>query len=192
MCVLSHSVMSDPLGPHGLEPARLLCPRYFPGKNTGVGCHALLQGIFPTQGSNPRLLCLLQWQADSLPLSHPGSPCDRWQQATKGHRNCQRKAINERPPSASTESREWCVLSAHFRRWSRNLEGQPVTQEVHGTPLPVAEVVSALHQDTHAVHSHEANHQQAEGTHLCTGGAGQGGRQASRVRTGIRTWSKRD
>ena len=33
-----------------------------PGKNTGVGCHALLQGIFPTQGSNPCLLCLLHWQ----------------------------------------------------------------------------------------------------------------------------------
>ena len=31
----------------------------FPRQNTGVGCHALLQGIFPTQGSNPCLLCLL-------------------------------------------------------------------------------------------------------------------------------------
>ena len=39
--------------------------------NTRVGCHFLLQGIFPTQGSN---LCLLHWQADSLPLSHQGSP----------------------------------------------------------------------------------------------------------------------
>ena len=50
----------------------------FPGKNTGVGCHSLLQEIFPTQGSNP---CLLDWQADSLPLSHQGSPNDsypRW------------------------------------------------------------------------------------------------------------------
>ena len=37
-----------------------------PGKNTGVGCHALLQGIFPTQGSNLCLLCLLRWQAGSL------------------------------------------------------------------------------------------------------------------------------
>ena len=44
-----------------------------PGKNTGVRCHALLQGIFPTQGSNPCLLCLLHWQAASL-LSHQGSP----------------------------------------------------------------------------------------------------------------------
>ena len=33
-----------------------------PGKNTGVGCHALLQGLFPTQGSNPHLLHLLYWQ----------------------------------------------------------------------------------------------------------------------------------
>ena len=50
--------------------ARLLCPWNFPGRNTGVGCHSLLQGIFPTQGSNPRLGCLLHWQVDSLPLSH--------------------------------------------------------------------------------------------------------------------------
>ena len=46
----------------------------FPGKNTGVGCHALLQGIFSTQGSNPHLLCLLHWQVGSLPLAPPGKP----------------------------------------------------------------------------------------------------------------------
>ena len=40
---------------HELQPTRLLCPWDFPGKNTGVGCHALLQGIFPTQGLNPHL-----------------------------------------------------------------------------------------------------------------------------------------
>ena len=57
---------------HGPEPARLLCPWDFPCKNIGVGCHFLLQGIFPTQGSNPCLLCLLHWQADSSPLSHLG------------------------------------------------------------------------------------------------------------------------
>ena len=45
-----------------------------PGKNTEMGCHALLQGIFPTQGSNPRLLCLLHWQVDYLPLAPPGKP----------------------------------------------------------------------------------------------------------------------
>ena len=42
MCV-SHSVMSDSLQPHGLQPASLLCPWNSPGKNTGVGYHFLLQ-----------------------------------------------------------------------------------------------------------------------------------------------------
>ena len=46
----------------------------FQARNIGVGYHFLLQGIFPTQGSNPRLLCLLHWQAYSLPLHHLGSP----------------------------------------------------------------------------------------------------------------------
>ena len=46
---VSCSVVSDSLQPHGLWPARLLCPWDFPGKNTGVGCHSLLQGIFLTQ-----------------------------------------------------------------------------------------------------------------------------------------------
>ena len=36
--------------PLGLYPTRLLCPRDSSGKNTGVGSHSLLQGIFPTQG----------------------------------------------------------------------------------------------------------------------------------------------
>ena len=48
-----------------------------PGNNTGVGCHALLQGIFPTQGSNPHLLCLLQWQAGSSPLVPPGKSIEQ-------------------------------------------------------------------------------------------------------------------
>ena len=39
----SHSVMSDPQWPHGLQPTRLLCPWGFPGKSTGVGCHCLLR-----------------------------------------------------------------------------------------------------------------------------------------------------
>ena len=39
-----------------------------------MGCHALLQGIFPTQGLNPRLLCLLHWQEGSLSLMPPGKP----------------------------------------------------------------------------------------------------------------------
>ena len=45
-----------PLGPHGLQPTRFLCPWAFPGKNTGVSCHVLLQGIFLTQELNLHLL----------------------------------------------------------------------------------------------------------------------------------------
>ena len=71
VCMLSRSVVSDSLQPHGLQLARLLCPWDYPGKSTGVGRNFLLQVIFPhrerTQGS-PAL------QADSLPLSHQESP----------------------------------------------------------------------------------------------------------------------
>ena len=73
-CVLSHSVMSNSLQSHGLYPIRLLCPWNSPGKNTGVGCHFLLQGIFRRQGSNHCLLDLLHFQADSLPQEPPGKP----------------------------------------------------------------------------------------------------------------------
>ena len=50
---------------------RLPCPWDFPRKNTEVSFHFLLQGIFPTQGSNACLLC---WQMDSLPLGSHGKP----------------------------------------------------------------------------------------------------------------------
>ena len=63
------SVVSDALRPYGLYPSRLFCPWDSPGKNAGVGCHDLLQGIFPAQELNPCLLCLLQWQMGSLPLA---------------------------------------------------------------------------------------------------------------------------
>ena len=48
-----------------------------PGKNPGVACHVHLQGIFLTQGSNLHLLCLLHWQAGSLPPAPPGKPHQR-------------------------------------------------------------------------------------------------------------------
>ena len=43
---------------------------------TAMGCHFLLQGIFPTQGLNLHLLCLLHWQVGSLPLVSPGNPSE--------------------------------------------------------------------------------------------------------------------
>ena len=60
------------------------------GKNTEVGYHALPQGIFPTQGLNLHLLCLLHWQAGSLALASPGKPsrvgicCDQDDKESEG------------------------------------------------------------------------------------------------------------
>ena len=62
------------LWPHALYPTRLLCPWDSPGKDTGVGCDALLQGTFSMQGWKLCLLCLLLWQVGCLPLISPGKP----------------------------------------------------------------------------------------------------------------------
>ena len=67
MVLNNNKRVSESLQLHRLQPDSLLCPWNSPGKNTGMGYHSLLQGIFPAQGSHP---CLLYWQADSLPLSH--------------------------------------------------------------------------------------------------------------------------
>ena len=64
---------------------RILCPWDFPGQNTGVGCHSLLQGIFPTQGSNPSLP---HWRQILYHLSHQGSPVPSLA-----------KPLNQLPPS---------------------------------------------------------------------------------------------
>ena len=64
-CLVTKPFLTLP--PHGLKPARLHCPWGSPGKNTGVGCRFLFQGIFPTQGSNLHLLLgrwiLYHWTA---------------------------------------------------------------------------------------------------------------------------------
>ena len=63
----AYSVESCSCDPRDCSPPGSSIHGIFFGKNTGVGCHFLPQGIFPTQGSN---LCLLYWQVDSLPLHH--------------------------------------------------------------------------------------------------------------------------
>ena len=71
---LGCAVLSDSLWPHEPQPTRLLCPWKSPGKNTGVGCHALLRRIFPTQGLKPGLLHC-RWIL--YHLRHQGSPSNR-------------------------------------------------------------------------------------------------------------------
>ena len=75
-----------------------------PGKNTRVGCHALLQGIFLTQGWNPSLL---RWQVDSSPLSHQGNP-------------------SVRSLALKVSSRLWGLLKPGWSGWQRVVfQGSP-------------------------------------------------------------------
>ena len=104
--------MSDSLRPDGLQPTRLLpikllCPWDYPSKNTGVGCHFLPQGIFPTQGSNP---LLLPCRRILYCLSRQGSPRSlklRWPLA-RGPRASSQKCVHPEPnPTLTTSSFIW-------------------------------------------------------------------------------------
>ena len=72
-CCAAPKLCQTFLQPHGLEPIKLTCPWDFPGKNTRVGCHFLLQGIFWTQGSNSHFLCFLHWFFITEPPEKPHS-----------------------------------------------------------------------------------------------------------------------
>ena len=71
VCVPSHVQLF--VAPHTVS-RQALCPWNFPGKNSGVGLHFLLQGIFLILRLNPRLLGLLKGQASSLPPMPLGKP----------------------------------------------------------------------------------------------------------------------
>ena len=91
-----------------------------------MGCHFLLQGIIPTQGSN---LCLLHWQADSLPLSHLGSPSllNAWMHACSSQLN--------RPRPCSAVSSLLHVHCQDILRWLWIKHSLLVPQSVHSTWL---------------------------------------------------------
>ena len=76
-CGCLYSVVSDSFATLWTVAHQVLCPWGFPGKDIRVGCHLLLQGIFPTQGLNLCLLHLLHflhWQADCFTTVSPGKP----------------------------------------------------------------------------------------------------------------------
>ena len=115
----SHSVMSDSLWPHGLYN-----PWNSPGQNTGVGSLSLLQGIFPTQGSNSGLLHCgrILYQ-----LSHKGSP-----------RILEWVAYSFSGGSSwpRNQTRVSCIAGGFFTNWAfRECSGQILIQE-GGTRLP--------------------------------------------------------
>ena len=110
--------MSSSLQPHGLcSPPGFSAHEYFPGKNTGVGCHFLLQGIFPTQGSNMRLLCLPHWQADSLPLVlswKPGIGNDNLQITESLLLTCRKIFLNSADRMVDRQAATSCESSQMF------------------------------------------------------------------------------
>ena len=69
---MTYRAMSDSLQLYGLQSIRLFCSWNFPGKNNWSAVP--YSTPYPTQGSNPRLLCLLHWQGESLPLAPLGEP----------------------------------------------------------------------------------------------------------------------
>ena len=125
--------MSDSLRPCGLEePARLLCPWNSPDKNTGVGCHPVLQGILPTRDRTPHVLCLLHWQVGFLPLVPPAA-------AAKSLHSCPILCdpIDSSPPGSSVPgifqagTLEWVAIS-FSSAWKWNHSVMPDSEQPHG------------------------------------------------------------
>ena len=110
LCLVAQSCLT--LWSHGLQPFRLLYPWDSPGKNTGVGCQALLQEIFPTQGSNPGLLHFRQILYD---LSHKGSPrILEWVAYP----------FSSGPSRSSSWIRISCIASGFFTSWATREDPQ--------------------------------------------------------------------
>ena len=118
-CVLSCSVMSDSLWPHGLKPTRLLCPWDSPGKNTRVGCHNLLQGI-SLKGLNPSLLHHLHWQVSALLLVPPGKPQVTWGPGESQGMTCQRLSDKMEHSKASRRYFIWPWNGCFSLKWFEN------------------------------------------------------------------------
>ena len=128
---VSCSVVSDSLQPHGLlYPSRLFCSWYSPGKNTAVGIHFLLQGLFLTQGSNPGLShCRQILYHLSHQWSKPKKPegidkTTMWTLATRQPRTVipeRRKQARWR--TACKVSRDWTKLNNIY--WSAKISRTP-------------------------------------------------------------------
>ena len=114
-CCLVFTSCLTLLWPHGRWPAKLLCPWDSPGKNTGVGCHFLLQELFPIQGSNPHLL---HWQADSLPLSSREAPITECYSAIKRITDvCNKLQGSSTKRMNNPQSLYYCILLFIHHSW---------------------------------------------------------------------------
>ena len=106
--------------------SRLLCPWDFQGKNTGVGCYFLSRGS-SQPGWNTHLLYLLHWQANSLPLSHLGSPGGIQIFIIAGKKKCVRHSVMSDSASPWTIASQSLLSMAFFRQehWNGQLFPSP-------------------------------------------------------------------
>ena len=114
------------LWPHGLYPARLLCPWNSSGKNIGMGSLSLIQGIFPTQGSNPGLL---HCRRILYQLSHQGSPINnkgafKRERQGKKKKKIHSKKLKPKIPLLPYQNYPWETITsaALFPLWSKGTE----------------------------------------------------------------------
>ena len=85
----------------------------------GLGCRFLLQEIFPTQGPNLRLLPLLHWQADSLPLGPPGKPWVPGDAVKEPGLQGVSASFQTLKSQARTVIHSWCLVMAWRRGWRK-------------------------------------------------------------------------
>ena len=104
-------LVSDSLPPHGLGLTRLFCPWDSPSKNTGVGCHFLHQGIFPTQESN---LGLLHCRHIVYRLSYEGSPLNYWTAGEVPARSFLSQLLALIPITSAPYLERWHAISLLF------------------------------------------------------------------------------
>ena len=146
---ISRSVGSDSLRPHGLY--RLLCPRDSPGKNTGVGCHALLQGTFPTQGSNLGILqCrqILYWPTHQCSFSSVQSLSCVWLFETHGLQRARLPCPSPTPGACSNSCplSQWChpTISSSVIPFSSRLQSFPASGS-----FPMSQLFASGGQSAH-------------------------------------------
>ena len=119
--------MSDSLQPHGLQSARLLCPWDFPGKNIGVNCHFLLQGIFLTQIklSSPILQAVSCISGRFFTAEPPGKPG----KVGLTHIHCPGQFSGKQ--LCSTGSSAWCSVIPGWVGWWGRFKREGIHTHTH-------------------------------------------------------------
>ena len=131
--VFRRSVVSDSQRPRGLQPARLLCPWDFPGKNYWSRLPCLPPGDPPDPGTKPASPASLASQTNSLPLSHRGRPCTAYLKVAK--RVDLKSSHHERKKTFCNRVYLWVFTGhggGHFMRYTntQSLCGDPETNTV--------------------------------------------------------------